>query len=81
MSCVKKELLLGKTCCILNLIFPVQSDYSKNEINIKYIPVHGSSVLLMNIRVFWDMVPCSFIISYHCFRGACCLHFQVVQDG
>ena len=57
------------------------SSKSHIEINIKYIPVHDLRVLLMNIRVFWDMMPCSFVISYHCFRGACCLHSQVVQDG
>jgi len=66
MACVKKELLLEKSCCLLNLIFPVQFDYSKNDINIKYIPVHDLRVLLMNITVFWGMMPCSFVISFHC---------------
>jgi len=79
MACVKKELLLEKSCCLLNLIFPVQFDYSKNDINIKYIPVHDLRVLMMNITVFWGMMPCSFVISFHCFRGACSRHFQVVQ--
>ena len=58
MSGVKKEFLLGKTCSLLKLIFPVQFDYIKNEINIKYIPVHDLRVLLMNTKVFWDVMPC-----------------------
>jgi hypothetical protein len=28
---------------------------------------------------FWDVTLCSSVARYQCFRGICCLHFQVEE--
>jgi hypothetical protein len=33
------------------------------------------------MTVFWDVVPCSPVELYRCFRGACCLHHQGPDVG
>jgi hypothetical protein len=34
----------------------------------------------MKMAVFWDVVPCSLVDVYRCFRGTYCLH-QCPDDG
>jgi ABC-type amino acid transport system permease subunit len=31
-------------------------------------------VAIMKIAVLWDVVLCSLVEAYQCFRGSCCLH-------
>jgi hypothetical protein len=35
----------------------------------------------MKFRVFWDVVPCSYVEVDRRFRGVYCLHRQVVAGG
>jgi len=32
--------------------------------------------VLMKIKMFWDITPCSFANNNRCFGWACCLHRQ-----
>jgi hypothetical protein len=58
-------------------------------------PVAASCEILMGLRVgfeflttvstkiaaFWVLAPCSLVEVYRRFRGPCCLHHQVGDDG
>jgi len=31
---------------------------------------------LLEVGVFWVVMPCSIAVGYQCFGGPCCLHLQ-----
>jgi len=33
-------------------------------------------VVVIQIEVFWVVMPCSVVVGYQNFRGLCCLHLQ-----
>jgi hypothetical protein len=38
------------------------------------------TVASMKMTVFWILEPCSLVDIYQCFRGACCHHYQGLDD-
>jgi hypothetical protein len=41
------------------------------------------TVVKIQIKVFWIVMPCSFVVGYQCFGGPFCLHLhsEVIGDG
>jgi len=37
---------------------------------------NGNWNVNVEIQMVWEIIPCHLVISYRCFRGACCLHLQ-----
>jgi hypothetical protein len=36
-------------------------------------------ILALRIAVVWDLIPCSLVYSYWCFRGTFCLHLKLEE--
>jgi len=34
------------------------------------------TAVMFQVKVFWDVTPCSVLVGYQRFRGPCCLHLQ-----
>jgi hypothetical protein len=54
---------------LVPLIFTTQ--VFKDPFNIRFEVL---TVLSIEITVFWDMMPCSLVCTYHCFGGTCFFH-------
>jgi hypothetical protein len=38
-------------------------------------------MMVIQVEVFWIVMPCSGVVGYQCFGGCCCFHLQGVMNG